>query len=499
VSNIILFINCSKVEESTVSQVQLRRHPQFVEQTRGTLNQQLSMPIGYYRFLGIIKSTFFHYATTDFLSNRRNDEIQGFFTVLDYKKLGMLLPAKRTQLMRRLAAICCDVYDTEWWYTLLQRATFLKKKTNWRLSRGYTYPGDLTDFPRTCDEFDEWCGKQGSRALVQADQSYSMGTPTVTSKTKVIELMVRDMTNRLPETSKSRWCRCITRHLVHYVMEEITRIEENAPVSTKDEWSIGVFQEVLAESFQSDRRKPGDDSPAIIWPTEKGERMIRWKNFTPKIVKLIETSIPTRTLARHVPDPVAHTTRDHFFRYLLLKGDHDQRFFVPQINTIILVRCLFAMTEKSNKRDRNNRPKNEFSVYWRHFKIHSHKKLVCLFDNEKKMLAAAGDVWKYLFVDPVGDFKNLIEAAQVNKEFWKWRTDGEGVDLFQHSPADTQRTNDGMTPDGNHRAFVLAQHGYITSAFLELLISVRLDYVEKRSRLELYGKDATQDFANIRH
>jgi hypothetical protein len=261
------------------------------------------MPIGYYRFVGMVKTTFLHFADGDVRGLRGNNNHRGYgyFMDVDYSKLAQLDPHKRGQLLNRLAHICCQVYETEWWYTLLERATFLKKKTSWN-PRGIEYPAKLTDFPRTFDEFMVWNGKMMGYSFLEPDSAFKMGTPSVTRLDTVVEMMVLDMTNGLPADSKSRWARCITRHITHYIVEELSRIEAVAP-SDEMGWSLGLFQDKLVNCFVTCRRKPGDESPAIIWPTETGDRMIRWRNFGPKIVAIKEACMPTRAVVVR-PKPV---------------------------------------------------------------------------------------------------------------------------------------------------------------------------------------------------
>jgi hypothetical protein len=446
------------------------------------------MPIGYYRFLGIIKSTILHYSRGGYGRRNRHvdgthhvEVVSGYFEVPDYSQLVNLPEHKRKELLRRLAEIICGAYDTEWWYTLLQRATFLKKKTHWNLPGGRSYPGELKHFPRTVDEYLEWSTLQGGRSFVTTDQAFNYGQAAITTKSKLTEIVIKDMTDSLPVNSISRWTRSITRHLAHFSIEEIGRIEDAAPEDQKRLWSIGLFQEILAERFENFRRKPGDTSSAIVWPTNTGEKMIRWRNFGPKILKVSQNMMPTRDVqraARAGPDPPKR--RDIFFKALSIRAPGDSRATIPQLNNIILVRCLLCIERKSPKRTSGGKKKNNFPIFWSRFKIHETKYLNFFWDSIEKMNNAAAEVFKKLHDGShEGQYSDVRPAALVNETLWRWREEGE-IDLFQYEPIDTQLVKDGMTANRNHAAFIRAQKGYITRDFFNLLVELRTEFMARR-------------------
>ena len=207
---------------------QLRRHPSYIQQTRGTLKKKLTLFIGYYRYIGIVKKLLMHYSCLhpsnavdgeEALNQVVVDEDDGYFEEPNYQSIGLLEKEVRDSLLKDLVKVVCDAYDTEWWYIILQRAILLQRKGDW--NREIVYPREKKDFPRTKSEYQKYLTLLGGNSFMSMSEAFSMGQATVKEKSAITTMMIRDLTNKLSPDSKSRWTQMVTRHVSHYIIEEM--------------------------------------------------------------------------------------------------------------------------------------------------------------------------------------------------------------------------------------------------------------------------------------
>jgi hypothetical protein len=475
-----------------------------MEQTRGTLNKKLTLFIGYYRYIGIVKKLLMHYSRTserwsfnatgeaseiaDAGPGTNGDVDHGYFEEPNYQRLGRLDITKRKELLKSLVTLVCDCYDTEWWYIILQRAIFLQKKGNWNTD--IEYPKEKKHFPRTKGEFRTWISLLGGDSFMSQSDAFTMGQAQVSDKSDITILMIRDLTNKLPSNSKSRWMQCVTRHLAHYIIEEMGKIRDVSLQSLRECWSIFTFEEALALSFCTGRRNADDTTPAIIWPTVPDSKMIRWRGFGPRIVEYNRNPIPTtRTIVPEVVAPHARPPgKDVFFRYLRYGGGSFQ------FNQILVMRSL-AFFETIKKRDNRGSPKLVFEDNWQKVVLPGNERLSVFWDSVPAMLNYVKDCVKLMKNKP-----GMDAVAKFNEHFWVGRGNtAKDVELFHYRPDDNDLCDNGFKPSGNHEAFRQAHRGIITEKFLTKLIEWRKFYVKKRFLLvkENHTQEVFQDLAKI--
>jgi hypothetical protein len=489
----------------------LRTHPDYLQQTRGTLKNKLTLFIGYFRYIAIIKKTLIHYSTLNNVISELeledgtvDDRIVGFFDEPDYQRLSLLSEEDSKKLMKELMKVVCLAYDAEWWYIILQRAMFLKQKGNW--VQDIPYPKAMKWFPRTLAEFRVYVMKCGGSSFLHVTQQCNQGAAQVIGKESIVKHMLRDLGNDLPSDSKSRWKSSVTRHVSHYIIEEMGKIKDkcNAEVS-KESWSMYAFEDALAKSFCEDRRglvngNP-DRTPAIIWPTTEGDRMIDWRNFGPKLCKIARNPLPTQRLARGTSS-VSRVNRDRlslvadlkgrdcFFKHMVIGGQG-----TPQLHQIIALRIIAFFTERMTgaaKREAKRNKKEVFAQNWEKVILPGGHNLLVLWNTKAAMI----EFVKVLLRSCPNKIE-LQDAALFNMRYWQARpAPTEVVELFNYCPVDTAQCNNGFRELGNHEAFRCAQRGIITEMFLTKLIQWREYYNEKR--LEGSGNDQVSMRAHVK-
>lgn len=488
-----------QITENSVSERDLRTHPSYLEQTRGTLKKNLNMTIGYYRFIGIIKKTLMHYSRhTD--SVLPLDQVDGYFDEPDYANLALMNDQLRDECLVEMVRVVCTAYDTEWWYILLQRAIFLQKTGVLSYSHGIEYPKELSDLPRTVHELRLWLRKQGGATFVSLSTSYNQGEAFVQTKEHLTQVSIRDFSNTLEPDSKSKWAKFAARHVAHFLLEEMGRVRDECADDKVFAWLPAHFQDVFAEQFVKLRRKAGDTTDSIIWPTSIDARMIRWRDFGPRIVRLRVNQLPNRVDAIHPLTASGVKTRDVFFKNLVYKGVHDERQWPPQINRIICMR-LYLHIEIQRKREVNGEKKVDYRSHYRRLKLPNDENLLIFFDDEAKLLECMKDM-KKIYDNAKLRIKNteLIDAAEYNKSFWLTRlNDLQQHELFHYNPGDSNRSDDGFAFSGNHLAFGLAQTGIITGKMLSELFELRNKVLMRRFTENMvdYSKAELQDLAKI--
>jgi len=478
-----------------VSENELRVHPAFVEQTRGSMKKKLNMTIGYYRFIGIIKKKMMEFSRR--VAMVYNEDVpDGFFDEPDYEHLSRLSENHRDDLLLEIARIICMSYDTEWWYILLQRSNHLIKTKKFRIFGNFQYQKDLEHFPRTKAEFYEWIQKTGGQTFLSQSHDFLQGRPYVRTKDHLIKVTIHDLTNTSPYDGKSKWSKSVTRHVTHFAMEEIGRIRDKSTDGNKSEWGVGKFQEILANQFVNARRKPGDDSDSIIWPTCPEPRMIRWHEFGPKIVRLDANELPHTPQSRAPPPTFPVRGNDVFFKNLVIAGYSENQRKYPQLNQIVMLRLLIYLRTKKRSGAGDPKNSNPLKNHYNILKLPGGVSLLIFFDNEAKLLECAKAMTK-VQNNPTVLNEELRRAALYNQDLWCTRSDPESHELFHYHKNDEKDCDAGFKLSGNHMAFGKAQEGVITNKVLRFLMEIRRVYNEKRhSRFDTTVEKAEiQDWA----
>lgn len=483
------------MSERTLNTQDLRRHPEYMEQSRGTLNKKLTLFIGYYRYIGIVKKLLLHYSKSEIPSNNTQDpdidaDIKhGYFEEPDYHVLAELSTPKRNALLKALVEVVCECYDTEWWYIILQRGIFLQKKGNWNTHT--EYPKDKKDFPRTTGEFHDWIQLLGGSSFMCISTAFTFCQAEVTEKSAISRLIIRDLTNKIPENSKSRWLQNVTRHLAHYITEECAKVRDVAAPQIQEFWTNHAFELALATEFCTGRRKEGDTTPSIIWPTVIEEKMIRWRGFGPLIVKFNPTPLPSQRVI--VPEAISMKLqfpdrRDVFFKHLQVNKQ------LPQLNQILVMRVIYHFEATAQKRDSRGILLPVFAANWGSVVLPGNESLSIFWDGPTAMLNYAKDVLKA----GMRDKRTLTTAAKYNEPLWQNRINAASQsELFHYDPAEAALCDNGFQASGNHEAFRQAQQGIITTKFLTQLIIWRKTYVQRFMNGENMSMDKTKDIAKI--
>jgi hypothetical protein len=479
---------------TTVSEGDLRKHPAFVEQTRGSLKKKLNMTIGYYRFIGIIKKTMMKYSR-DVGPQEQNDVDDGYFDEPCYTALSGLNEDKRKKFLQEIARIICLSYDTEWWYIILQRQNHVKKTGKQWLNPNYEYPKELKDFPRTVLEFQSWNMKQGGSSFLIVTREFQNQESYVETKDDLMRVTLRGLTNTVDHDSKSKWAKSVTRHVTNYVMEELGRIRDVVSEDMITEWDVGKFQDILCDQFVKCRREPEDFSPSICWPTTMDSRMIHWRDFGPRILNLLGNELPHSAVPPVAPVARAHLQgKDVFFKNLVFKRTESRQKKPPQFNSIIILRLMIHV--EGNKRDDEGALKNTVKNHWDKVRLPNRLSLLIFFESEAKLLECAKTV-KKVFENPSLD-PDLYNAATFNKSMWTTRGSiVEFHELFHYAEKDRLACDNGFCSTGNHLAFNEAQNGIITTKFLKFLIQIREEYNKKRLMGEKCNKEDIHAMAKI--
>ena len=94
-------------------------------------------------------------------------------------------------------------------------------------------------------------------------------------------------------------------------------------------------------------------------------------------------------------------------------------------------------------------------------------------------------------------WEELLVSARINKDRWPTDPHSLSVDLFKHSRFIEKEMIDYMDSGSWESAFGMAQDGYLTRHFLQSLISVRLQIVNRRLPDRPLGKKVARVLAQL--
>jgi hypothetical protein len=489
------------VDESFISQAELRTTPDYLEQFNGQMYATLILPVGYFRYRSRVKVLLLKYSSNLRVDSRSRDDF-GFFTEPSYSGIAMMSEERRNDLLSQLAEVLGNCYKAEWWYRITDRMKSLWRSGLYPPMRGYPYKDKLLDFPETKEEYDGWINSCNNNCFLTRSTAFGTGLAEVTGVDQFIRMAFLDTEEDPNLDQKSRWHRCVARRLMHTICYELSKVEEVAHTDVKKHFSVGEFKKVVANHFSSERNKESDLSMAIMWRTEPSNKMYSWDNFSPILLSISDNPIPS-VARREIRTPQFPThmgrfsgpimvdgakKRDNFFKNLQQKGSGR----VVPLHSMILYRCMIWL-ERNIPVKMNETP---IKAHYTRFRIGSlTKNLFDIFLEEQQLCEHASGIVKLMKKSNILQ-SDMLQSSLANQEFWPTAADHLDIDLFTYSSEVETKMNDYLNRGDFVSAFGYAQMGYPTKAFLLYLIGVREDVItkaragdemNKRVMLELAG------------
>lgn len=483
------------VDSAFISQMELRTSPSYLQQMNGQLHRELHLPIGYFRYKAKVQALFIKYSL-----NVRDDLTESFdygtFSVPGYGAIGRMSEARMTDFLSDLANVLGSCYQAEWWYIVNDRAKALLRTNAWSLGPGGIYRGKLIDFPKTKEELENWITVAGHSTFLVRGAKYCTGVAEVVTVDQFIQLAFLDCAQASSLEKRSRWNRYITRRLMHVICAELSKVEALAAGPRRDWYSVGNFQKAVARHFSRERNTSNDLSLPIIWRTEPGTRMFSWSKFSPLLLEISDSPIPSvqrmveSRQFRTVAPPLFKMPRDHFFRNLLVR-QADRRFV--QLNRLIVWRVGTFLKENRPPAQNENLLRTNYTI----FRLGSESAgLMSLFLDVNQMVDIHHDTHVFLKQKKSG-WEDLLLSAEINRDRWPTDPHNLSVDLFKYSNDTEKAMLDLMTNGYWEAAFGMAQDGYLTRHFLLALIRIRQKIVNLRHEKRDSGKTVARQLANL--